>query len=265
MKFGHAAVKRSLRQSTSCRKSRQEKADVSLLAVNEALDAWTRKTFKDVAKAMRIVEKQERNTAFAKFSKEAALSVGKELDVRAVLEDKNSKDFEKIIKAMEEEALRVMVVDEKLRPDGRKADEIRDLVEGRLPAARVRGTGLFQRGQTQVLTAATLGSIGDEQRLDGIMAIPNKRYMHYYNFPPYSVGETHDAWPRPARDRSRSPRGARAGAGPAAAGRVSLHDAPDQRSAGIQRLVVDGVDLRLDALADGCRRSDSEARGRGIT
>jgi polyribonucleotide nucleotidyltransferase len=55
---------------------------------------------------------------------------------------------------------------------------------------RVHGTGLFQRGQTQVLTAATLGSIGDEQRLDGIMAIPNKRYMHYYNFPPYSVGET---------------------------------------------------------------------------
>ena len=48
----------------------------------------------------------------------------------------------------------------------------------------------FTRGQTQVLTAATLGSIGDEQRLDGIMAIPNKRYMHYYNFPPYSVGET---------------------------------------------------------------------------
>jgi polyribonucleotide nucleotidyltransferase len=91
---------------------------------------------------------------------------------------------------MEEEELRVMVVDEKIRPDGRKADEIRPIWSkvGYLP--RVHGTGLFQRGQTQVLTAATLGSMGDEQRLDGIMAIPNKRYMHYYNFPPYSVGES---------------------------------------------------------------------------
>jgi polyribonucleotide nucleotidyltransferase len=55
---------------------------------------------------------------------------------------------------------------------------------------RVHGSGVFTRGQTQVFTAATLGSISDEQRLDGIMAIPNKRYMHYYNFPPYSTGET---------------------------------------------------------------------------
>ncbi|MDB5093807.1 MAG: Polyribonucleotide nucleotidyltransferase, partial [Candidatus Eremiobacteraeota bacterium] len=55
---------------------------------------------------------------------------------------------------------------------------------------RVHGSGVFTRGQTQVFTAATLGSISDEQRLDGILAIPNKRYMHYYNFPPYSVGET---------------------------------------------------------------------------
>jgi polyribonucleotide nucleotidyltransferase len=194
VEFGHAAVKKIVTAINQLQKKiGKKKRTYPLLAVNEALDAWTRKTFKkEVAKAMRIVEKGERNTAFAKFSKETALEkVGaKETEVRGILEDKNSKDFDKIIKTMEEEELRVMVVDEKLRPDGRKADEIRPIWSkvGILP--RVHGTGLFQRGQTQVLTAATLGSIGDEQRLDGIMAIPNKRYMHYYNFPPYSVGET---------------------------------------------------------------------------
>jgi polyribonucleotide nucleotidyltransferase len=194
VEFAHAEIKKIVTAINQLqKKAGKKKRTYPLLVVNAALDAWTRKTFKkDLAKAMRITEKTERNAAFAKFSKEAALEkVGaKDLDVRAALEDKNSKDFDKIIKTMEEEELRVMVVDEKIRPDGRKPDEIRAIWSkvGILP--RVHGTGLFTRGQTQVLTAATLGSIGDEQRLDGIMAIPNKRYMHYYNFPPYSVGET---------------------------------------------------------------------------
>ena len=194
VEFGHAAVKKIVTAINQlAKKAGKKKRTYPLLTINATLDAWVRKTFKkDVAKAMRIVEKGERNAAFAKFSKEAALEkVGpKDADVKALLEDKNSKDFDSIIKTMEEEELRVMVVDEKLRPDGRKSDEIRPIWSkvGILP--RVHGTGVFTRGQTQVLTAATLGSIGDEQRLDGIMAIPNKRYMHYYNFPPYSVGET---------------------------------------------------------------------------
>ena len=194
VEFAHAEIKKIVTAINQLqKKAGKKKRTYPLLVVDAALDAWTRKTFKkDVAKAMRITEKLERNAAFAKFSKEAALEkLGvKDTDARAALEDKSNKDFEKIIKTMEEEELRVMVVDEKIRPDGRKPDEIRAIWSkvGILP--RVHGTGVFTRGQTQVLTAATLGSIGDEQRLDGIMAIPNKRYMHYYNFPPYSVGET---------------------------------------------------------------------------
>ena len=194
VEFAHTEIKKIVKAIDQlAKKAGKKKRTYPLLVVNPTLDAWVRKTFKkDVDKAMRITEKLERNTAFAKFSKETALEkVGaKDADVKAILEDKNNKDFEKIIKTMEEEALRVMVVDEKIRPDGRKPDEIRAIWSkvGILP--RVHGTGVFTRGQTQVLTAATLGSIGDEQRLDGIMAIPNKRYMHYYNFPPYSVGET---------------------------------------------------------------------------
>ncbi len=192
--FAHDAIKQIVAAIDKlAKKAGKKKRVFPLLTVDPTLDAWVRKTFKkDVAKAMRILEKGERNAAFDKLSKEAAIEklTAKDAAVRAILEDKNNKDFGKIIKTMEEEELRVMVVDEKIRPDGRKADEIRPIWSkvGILP--RVHGTGVFQRGQTQVLTAATLGSIGDEQRLDGIMAIPNKRYMHYYNFPPYSVGET---------------------------------------------------------------------------
>jgi polyribonucleotide nucleotidyltransferase len=194
VEFGHAAVKKIVTAINQlAKKAGKKKRTYPLLTVNPTLDTWVRKTFKkDVAKAMRIIEKVERNTAFDKFTKEAALEKvdPKFAEIRALLEDKGNKDFDSIIKSMEEEELRIMVVDEKQRPDGRKADEIRPIWTkvGILP--RVHGTGVFTRGQTQVLTAATLGSIGDEQRLDGIMAIPNKRYMHYYNFPPYSVGET---------------------------------------------------------------------------
>jgi len=161
--------------------------------VDPKFKAWVEKTFKkDVSKSMRIIEKGEREKAAAAHGKDAALAklTSKDEAFRAKLEDGNDKDFSKLIKGMQEEELRSMVVDEKIRPDGRKPDEIRAIWSKVSYLPRVHGTGLFQRGQTQVLTAATLGSISDEQRLDGIMAIPNKRYMHYYNFPPFSVGET---------------------------------------------------------------------------
>ncbi len=193
--FAHDEIKKIVKQIDALAKKHGKKKRVyPLKTVDPTLKAWVEKTFKkDVAKGMRIVEKAERNAAHDKLSKDEAISRVKKNE-GAILELLNdpakSKDFGKLIKGMEEEELRVMVVDEKVRPDGRKADEIRAIWSkvGYLP--RVHGTGLFQRGQTQVLTAATLGSISDEQRLDGIMAIPNKRYMHYYNFPPYSVGET---------------------------------------------------------------------------
>ncbi|HET9097276.1 MAG TPA: polyribonucleotide nucleotidyltransferase, partial [Candidatus Baltobacteraceae bacterium] len=147
---------------------------------------------KDVAKAMRVVEKQEREAAFGKLSREEAVArAGNDDQIKALLEDPVlAKDFGKIIKSMEEDELRVMVVDEKIRPDGRKPDEIRPIWSKVRYVPRVHGSGVFTRGQTQVFTAATLGSISDAQRLDGIVALEDKRYMHYYNFPPYSVGET---------------------------------------------------------------------------
>ena len=160
-------------------------------AADADFSTWVRKTFKnDVAKAMRVIDKGARNEAFEKIGREEALARCKDDAFKTKLAEPSNKEFDKTIKAMEEEELRVMVVDEGLRPDGRKNDEIRPIWCKTHYVPRVHGSGVFTRGQTQVFTAATLGSISDEQRLDWIIAVPNKRYMHFYNFPPYSVGET---------------------------------------------------------------------------
>ncbi|HET6895305.1 MAG TPA: polyribonucleotide nucleotidyltransferase [Candidatus Baltobacteraceae bacterium] len=194
VEFAHDNIKKIVAAINElAKKAGKAKREYPVQKVNADLDKWVRKTFKkDVAKAMRIVEKQEREAAFDKLSREEALArAGNDAEIKALLEDPLlSKDFGKIIKAMEEDELRVMVVDEKIRPDGRKPDEIRPIWCKVHYVPRVHGSGVFTRGQTQVFTAATLGSISDAQRLDGIVALEDKRYMHYYNFPPYSVGET---------------------------------------------------------------------------
>jgi len=90
---------------------------------------------------------------------------------------------------LEKKCVREMIWKEHKRPDGRAVDEIRPLSceVGLLP--RTHGSAVFTRGQTQVLSVATLGMVNEEQRLDGLDEEESKRYMHQYNFPPYSVGE----------------------------------------------------------------------------
>ncbi|MGB7015872.1 MAG: polyribonucleotide nucleotidyltransferase, partial [Candidatus Cybelea sp.] len=195
VEFAHAEVRKIVKAIDQlAKKLAKKKREFPLLAVDATLDKWVRKSFaKDVAKAMRIVDKQKREEAFREITVDEAIARcgKKEENVRALLEAPLTvKEFGKILKAMEEEELRVMVVDEKTRPDGRKPDEIRPIWCKVHYVPRVHGSGVFTRGQTQVFTAATLGSTSDAQRLDGIMALENKRYMHFYNFPPYSVGET---------------------------------------------------------------------------
>jgi polyribonucleotide nucleotidyltransferase len=194
VEFGHEEIKKIvIAIDELAKKAGKAKRAFAAKQADPKFKAWVEKTFKkDVAVAMRVSEKGERNEAFAKLTRASAIARCKKTDdeIKAQLENPANKEFEKIIKTLEEEELRVMVVDEKIRPDGRKPDEIRPIWSKVHYVPRVHGSGVFTRGQTQVFTAATLGSISDEQRLDGIMAIPNKRYMHYYNFPPYSTGET---------------------------------------------------------------------------
>ena len=105
-------------------------------------------------------------------------------------EDRNETEIGSAFDALLKKTTRSMILDEGIRPDGRSLREIRPIsaAVGILP--RTHGTGLFTRGQTQVLTVCTLGSTSDEQTIDGLGAEESKRYMHHYNFPPYSTGET---------------------------------------------------------------------------
>lgn len=100
------------------------------------------------------------------------------------------KEIDEVLYDILKEQVRKLITEEGIRPDDRKLDEIRPISceVGILP--RVHGSGLFTRGQTQVMTIATLGALGDVQILDGLTDVETKRYMHHYNFPPYSVGET---------------------------------------------------------------------------
>ena len=195
VEFAHKEIKKIVKAIDGlAKKVGKKKRTYPVLTINADLDKWVRKNFaKDVAKAMRIIEKGEREAAFATLSVESAIErcTKKDEAIKALLEAPGaSKDFGKIIKSMEEDELRTMVVDEKIRPDGRKPDEIRPIWSKVHYVPRVHGSGVFTRGQTQVFTAATLGSTSDAQRLDGIVALEDKRYMHFYNFPPFSVGET---------------------------------------------------------------------------
>ncbi len=101
----------------------------------------------------------------------------------------SSKDIDSVLYSITRETVRAMILDEGVRPDNRKSDEIRPIFceTGLLP--RVHGTGLFKRGQTQVLSACTLAPASEAQTIDGITEQTEKRYIHHYNFPGYSVGE----------------------------------------------------------------------------
>ena len=110
----------------------------------------------------------------------------------------NPKDISAVLYNITKEQVRSLILDDEIRPDNRKRDEIRPVwcETGLLP--RTHGTGLFKRGQTQVLSVVTLAPVGEAQVIDGLTEEVEKRYMHNYNFPPYSVGEA-----RPMRSPGR--------------------------------------------------------------
>ncbi|MDL2234908.1 polyribonucleotide nucleotidyltransferase [Christensenellaceae bacterium OttesenSCG-928-L17] len=102
----------------------------------------------------------------------------------------SAKDIDALLYGYTKEVVRDKIINKSIRPDGRKHDEIRPIWCETSVLGRTHGSGVFTRGQTQVLTIATLGTIGEAQMIDGITLDETKRYMHQYNMPPYSVGET---------------------------------------------------------------------------
>ncbi len=118
--------------------------------------------------------------------------------VEAHAEEGLERDIAKILDKTEKEVVRRVIAKEKLRVDGRALNEVRPLSVEVGVLARTHGSALFTRGETQILNACTLGSLSDGQRMDGLDLEDSKRYIHHYNFPPYSVGET-----RPLRSPGR--------------------------------------------------------------
>ncbi|GAA0612167.1 polyribonucleotide nucleotidyltransferase [Virgibacillus siamensis] len=133
--------------------------------------------------AIQVQEKHAREEAIAAVKDEVLAAYDED-------EDEVITDVKATLDKMVKEEVRRLITKEKVRPDGRKIDEIRPLSSriGVLP--RTHGSGLFTRGQTQALSVCTLGALGDVQILDGLDLEESKRFMHHYNFPQYSVGET---------------------------------------------------------------------------
>ena len=128
--------------------------------------------------------------ALAKDERQGSLDVHKARLVEKYGTEYTEKAVGEALDAFIKKTVRESILNDDRRPDGRKSAEVRPIwcQVGVLP--RVHGTGLFTRGQTQVLSVTTLGGVGDAQRLDTLSPIESKRFMHHYNFPPYSVGET---------------------------------------------------------------------------
>ncbi|MDR7865509.1 MAG: polyribonucleotide nucleotidyltransferase [Sporomusaceae bacterium] len=137
----------------------------------------------DLKTAVANADKHSRDEATKKVKDEAIAHF------KAIFPD-NPKEVSYMIGKVLKEIVRKMITIDKIRPDGRKLDEVRPITceVGLLP--RTHGSGLFTRGQTQILSVVTLGTLSEDQLLDGLGVEDHKRYIHHYNFPPYSVGET---------------------------------------------------------------------------
>ena len=171
----------------------KEKMEFEETKPNAEIEAKVREIATEGMKeAVKVVEKLERQEAMDAVKEQTINSFDEE-----TLEEFGN-DIIATLDAIIKEEVRKAIVHEGRRPDARKTDEIRPIWcdHGFIP--RAHGSGLFTRGQTQVMTVTTLGALGDVQILDGLDEEENKRYMHHYNFPAYSVGEA-----RPSRGPGR--------------------------------------------------------------
>ncbi|CDR30988.1 Polyribonucleotide nucleotidyltransferase [Acholeplasma oculi] len=200
--FGHAAIKEL------CAFQKEIKDAVGLEKVIPELNKIDQEIFqkvmdfkgKELIKAVAIIEKQERYDAIDSIKEEIVnhfdeINFVKEvdgikvldMDAKATLINQVKSSVDRIVT----KEVRRLITEDKVRPDGRKVDEIRDLSSRIDVLPRTHGSALFTRGQTQALGVVTLGSLGENQIIDGLETVEvTKRFMLHYNFPPFSVGET---------------------------------------------------------------------------
>ena len=166
-----------------------EKVELEKAQIDESLQkAVEEYATKDMLEAIQIKEKLEK---YAKIDevKEKTIEHFKEIYENDEEIDKKIAQVDKVLTMIEAGEVRRLITEKKIRPDGRKMDEIRPLHAEIDLLARTHGSALFSRGETQVLATTTLGAIGEHQILDGLGIEDTKRFMLHYNFPQFSVGE----------------------------------------------------------------------------
>lgn len=185
--FGHEEIKRLIAfQEEIVAEVGKEKTEIVLYELDADIEKNIRsKAENEINKAVQVAEKHAREAAINEV-KAAIIAEYTEQEA----DDATLKQVKEILSKLVKEEVRRLITVEKVRPDGRGIDEIRPLSSevGILP--RTHGSGLFTRGQTQALSICTLGALGDVQILDGLGIEESKRFMHHYNFPQFSVGET---------------------------------------------------------------------------
>lgn len=185
--FGHEEIKRLISfQEEVAAQVGKEKMEIKLFEIDAELESAIRETCEnDMIKAIQVKEKHAREDAI-KAVKDSVLAKYEESE-----EDEDViKQVNQILDNMVKAEVRRLITEDKVRPDGRNPDEIRPLSSEVDLLPRTHGSGLFTRGQTQALSICTLGALGDVQILDGLGIEEEKRFMHHYNFPSFSVGET---------------------------------------------------------------------------
>ena len=187
--FGHEEIKKLVAfQQQIVQEIGEEKMEVTLLSFDPEIEKQVKDLFSQaMINAIQTEEKLAREENIEKV-KETALE-----HFEAVLEDNDEKagllkQVSQLVDNLEKDEVRRLITEEKVRPDGRKIDEIRPLSSEIDLLPRVHGSGLFTRGQTQALTSATLAPLGEYQVIDGLGIEEGKRFIHHYNFPQFSVG-----------------------------------------------------------------------------
>lgn len=191
--FGHDAIKELLEFANKIIKEiGKEKMVYEVLDIETKLREEVELLAKtEMLEAIKIKDKLERNEAVERVKEEVIKHyTDKNIGMDDILLETLLTKVKLVLADIEKSEFRRLVADEKIRPDGRKVDEIRPLSASIDLLPRTHGSALFTRGQTQALSITTLGSLTDNQILDGLGVEDSKRFMLHYNFPQFSVGET---------------------------------------------------------------------------
>lgn len=185
--FGHEEIKKLIAfQEQIVAEVGKEKLEVTLYELDAELTATIKEACEaEMNTAIQTVDKQEREENITAVKTRII-----EFYEAQEADEETMKQVKAILDKMVKDEVRRLITEDKIRPDGRKQDEIRPLSSEVDLLPRTHGSALFTRGQTQALSICTLGALGDVQIIDGLGVEESKRWMHHYNFPQFSVGET---------------------------------------------------------------------------